>query len=131
MTLPSPSRSTGSPGFPRTGEVFWVNIPNQPNDPHQPRTAIVISPNGRNKNCNDIIVVPTTSSARFKPHPLVHVSIPAGEGGLKSESIVRCDQVTTIDKLLLGDGPLGAPISSTYREQIIKGVRRAIADLTA
>jgi mRNA interferase MazF len=127
MSLPSP---TSSPSFPKVGEVFWVNIPNQPNDPHQPRTAIVISPNGRNKSCNDIMVIPTTSSAKFKQHPLVHVSIPAGEGGLKSDSIARCDQVTTVDKSLLGSGPLGAPIGNTYQDQLIKGVRRAIADPT-
>ncbi|RTL45766.1 MAG: type II toxin-antitoxin system PemK/MazF family toxin [Candidatus Melainabacteria bacterium] len=117
--------------FPQIGEVYWVNLPNQPNDPHQPRTAIVISPNGRNKSCNDIIVVPTTSSAKFRAHPLVHVLLPAGEGGLKRNSIVRCDQVTTIDKSLLGSGALGSPIGAKYQEQIIRGVRRAIADPTA
>ena len=122
------------PSFPKAGEVFWVNIPNQPTDSHQPRTAIVISPNGRNKNknCNAIIVVPTTSSGWFKPHPLVHVSIPAGEGWrwIEERLYSPLRQVTTIDKSLLGSGPLGAPIANAYREQIIKGVRRAIADPT-
>jgi len=130
MTSRSKHQPPSRPSFPQIGEVFWVNIPNQPNDPHQPRTAIVVSPNGRNKNCNDIIVVPTTSSARFTPHPLVHIALPAGEGGIKNDSIVRCDQVTTIDKSLLGNGPLGAPISNRYRDSIVSGIRRAIADPT-
>ncbi len=119
-----------TPSFPQHGEVYWVNIPNQPNDPHQPRTAIVISTNGRNKGSNDVVVIPTTSAAQFKVHPLLHVAIPAGEGGLNSDSIARCDQVTTIDKSLLASGPLGAPINAIYRDKIVRGVRRAIGDTT-
>jgi len=116
--------------IPSNGEIWFVNIPNQPSDPHQPRTAIVISTNGRNQNASDVIVVPTTSSVNFRPHPLVHVHIPAGEGGLPKDSYARCDQVTTLDKSLLRDGPLGGPVHLSYRWKIIYAVRRAIGDTT-
>lgn len=116
--------------FPKHGEVWTVNIPNQPNDPHQPRTAIVVSTSGRNEYHNDVVVVPTTSAKTFRPHPEVHVHIPAGEGGLAKNSYARCDQVTTIDKSLLANGPLGASIHISYRWKIIEGVRRALGDTT-
>lgn len=117
-----------SPAFPQSGEVWWVKIPNQPDDPHQPRPAIVISTNGRNKGCNDVIVVPVTSSGTFRPHPIVHIHLPAGVGGLQRDSYARCDQVTTLDKSLLGSGPLGSPIDATYKWQIIDGIRRSVGD---
>lgn len=113
---------------PLQGEIWFVNIPNQPNDHHQPRTAIIVSPNGRNKRANDVIVVPTTSSQSFRPHPEVHVHIPASEGALPRDSYAKCDQVTTIDKSLLARGPLGAPIHIKYRSRILDGIRTALGD---
>lgn len=117
------------PAFPQNGEIWWVKLPNQPADPHQPRPAIIVSTNGRNKGCNDVVVVPLTSSGSFKPHPLVHIHIPKGEGGAQRDSYARCDQITTLDKSLLDPkGPLGSPIAVSYRWQIIEGVRRSIGD---
>lgn len=113
--------------FPRNGEVWLLNTPNQPNDPHQPRTAIVVSTTGRNEFASDVIVVPTTSSIG-RPHPRVHVHIPAGEGGLRKDSYARCDQITTIDKVLLERGPLGPPIHLSYRWRIVNAVRSALGD---
>ncbi len=115
---------------PLNGEVWWVRIPNQPSDPHQPRTAIIVSTNGRNKHANDVIVVPTTSSPNFKAHPHLHIRIPANEGGLARDSFAMCDRVSTIDKSLLdiSRGPLGAPIHLKYRLEIIDAVRAALGD---
>jgi mRNA-degrading endonuclease toxin of MazEF toxin-antitoxin module len=113
---------------PQNGEIWFVNIPNQPNDPHQPRTAVIVSTNGRNKAASDVIVVPTTSSKTFRPHPVVHVQLPAGEGGLPRDSYARCDQVTTIDKSLLSRGPLGLPISLQYRWKLLDAIRVSLGD---
>jgi len=117
--------------FPQNGEVWYVDLPNQPNDPHQPRTAMIVSTDGRNKSCNDVMVVPTTSSANFKPHPLVHIQIPAGEGGLPKDSIARCDQVVTLDKTFLKNGPLGGLVALKYRWKVIDGIRVALGDTRA
>ena len=115
---------------PLNGEIWWVRIPNQPNDPHQPRTAVIVSTDGRNKYANDVVVVPTTSSPNLKPHPEMHVHIPAGEGGLPKDSYAKCDQVTTIDKSLLdaATGPLGNRFHLKYRWAIVDGVRVALGD---
>ena len=117
--------------FPKHGEIWFVSIPNQPNDPHQPRPAIIIiSTNGRNKHTSDVVVVPTTSSQSFRPHPDVHIHIPAGEGGLPKASYARCDQISTIDKSLLSGGPLGAPVHLSYRWAMIAAIRRTVGDTT-
>lgn len=118
-----------TPTFPRLGEVWYVNLPNQPGYPHQPRTAIIVSPNGRNQGASDVIVVPTTS-ANIVPHPDLHVRIPKDQGGLAKDSIARCEQVTTLDKRLLVRGPLGNPIHISYRWKIIYAIRRALGDTT-
>jgi mRNA interferase MazF len=118
------------PIFPKHGEVWLVNLPNQPGDPHQPRTAIVVSTNGRNQGGSDVVVVPTTS-AKIQPHPDLHVILPAGEGGLSKDSIARCEQITTLDKRFLVRGPLGGAIHIRYSWKIIHAVRRALGDTTA
>lgn len=118
-----------SSAYPKNGEVWYVDLPNQPSDPHQPRTAIVVSTNGRNRGATDVIVVPTTS-ANIEPHPDLHVVIPKGQGGLPKDSIVRCEQVTTLDKRFLKEGPLGGSIHISYSWKILHAVRRALGDTT-
>jgi mRNA interferase MazF len=123
-----PVSKTPSAGYPQKGEVWLVNLPNQPNDTHQPRPAIIVSVNQRNKWCGDVIVVPVTSSPK-RSHPQVHVAIPAGEGGLLKDSTARCDQITTLDKSLLGRAAVGT-VSHQYSAAIIEGVRAAMGDPT-
>ncbi len=127
MTSQPPQPATAA--FPQNGEIWWVKLPGQPGDPNQPRPAIIVSTNGRNKTSNDVVVVPLTSSSSFKSHPLVHIQIPAGEGGTQRDSYARCDQITTMDKSLLDPkGPMGAPIALSHRWKIIEAVRRSIGD---
>jgi mRNA-degrading endonuclease toxin of MazEF toxin-antitoxin module len=111
---------------PQRGEVWSINIPNQPNDPHQPRTAVVVSTNARNRNLTDVIVVPTSSSLA-NPHPRIHVFLPKGEGGLSKDCYVRCEQISTIDKALLVKGPFGS-IADKYLRGIVKCIRQAVGD---
>ncbi len=42
---------------PKRGEIWYVELPNEPTDPHQPRTAIIVSRNGRNERSASVIVV--------------------------------------------------------------------------
>jgi mRNA interferase MazF len=79
------------------GEVYLAAIPNQT----KPRPAIVLTPDWLSRYALDIAVIPVTSVARAS-FP-TRVELPAGEGGLKTKSWAKCDQVTTIPKdLLLG-----------------------------
>lgn len=116
-------------GNPRRGEAWYVDLPNEPTDPHQPRTAIIVSRNGRNEKSASVIVVPTTSTITGYD---TRVFLGKGEGGLLKDSEVMCDRICTLDKQFLSKrGPLGRPIAKENLDQIVTSVRRAIGDLSA
>lgn len=112
--------------FPRKGEIFYVRIPNQPTDPHQPRIAIVVSRDSRNANASDVIVVPAFS--HVSAFADTYVSVPAKEGGMPHDSVAKCDQVTTVDKSLLAGGPLGERINQSLMWKIHYAIRRALGE---
>jgi mRNA-degrading endonuclease toxin of MazEF toxin-antitoxin module len=64
---------------PRRGEIWLVETPNMPVDPHQPRPGLVVSEDRRNRRAEHIIVVPIFSSERTGP---TRVRIRAGTGGI-------------------------------------------------
>jgi mRNA-degrading endonuclease toxin of MazEF toxin-antitoxin module len=113
--------------FPKKGEVWWVNLPNQPNDPHQPRPAVVISRDSRNAYADDYMVVPTFSNLSAMIDS--HVTIDAGQGGLPHASIAKCEQVTTIHKSFLAKGPLGERINQALMWKLHYAVRKAMGEI--
>lgn len=114
------------PGFPLKGEIWLVKIPNQPDDPHQPRPAIVVSRDVRNKVAGDLMVVPVFGEA--SGYNDSYVVIPAKEGGLAKESVAKCDQLSTISKTLLSKGPLGNRINPDLMRQMHHAIRRALGE---
>lgn len=110
---------------PEKGEIWYVNFPNQPSDPHQPRTAIIVSDDARNLYASDVMVVPTTSKTFLLDS---YVLIPEKEGGLPHRSVAKCDQVTTVDKALLVSGPLGGKINQVLMWEIHHGIRIALGE---
>jgi len=122
-----PSTSaTVHPNFPLKGEVWYVKVPNQPNDPHQPRPAIVVSRDIRNQVAADVMVVPVFGESTGYNDS--YVTVPAKEGGLTKESTAKCDQLTAISKKLLAQGPLGDRIDPALMRQIHYAVRRAMGE---
>lgn len=115
-----------APATPKKGEVWYVNIPNQPFDPDQPRTAIVVSRDSRNFAEADVMVVPTYSD--FNLYSDTHVLIPAKEGGLPHNSVAKCDQVSTVHKALFRKGPLGDRINHRLMLEIHHAIRRALGE---
>lgn len=113
--------------FPRKGEVWRVRLPNQPIDPHQPRTAIVVSRDSRNAHADDCMVVPTFSNITINVN--THVVLPSGQGGLPHESVAKCEQLTTLHKSFLVKGPLGDRINDALMWRIHHAVRRAMGEV--
>lgn len=120
--------STKAGLIPHAGEVWVVKIPNQPNDPHQPRPVVIVSTDSQNKYLTSVIAIPISSSLE-EPHPKLHVFLPKGTGGLSKDSYARCELVTTVDKSLFVKGPFDKPIDIKYRWQLIEGVRFALGDM--
>ncbi len=47
--------------------------------------------------------------------------------GIPHDSVLFCDEITTIDRDFLESGPLGPPISDDLIEQVVLAVHNAIA----
>ena len=97
-----------------------------PDDPHQPRPALVISENVRNRLRDDLIIVPLFSIGRLGP---TRVPLRTGSGGLRNDSVEFCEEITTIDRDFLVRGPLGSPVSFGLLDAIVRAVRRALGDV--
>jgi mRNA interferase MazF len=102
-----------------------VYTPGQPDDPHLPRPALVVSEDVRNAIRDDLIVVPMFSRGRLGP---TRVVIPAGAGNIPGEGILFCEEITTIDRDFLVRGPLGPPIGRYRMAEVVRAIRRAIGE---
>lgn len=114
-----------APGSPRRGEIWWVELPHQPRDPHTPRPGLVVSVDVRNRLASDVIVVPLSTNLRRLP---THVLVPAGAGGQRYDSMAQCEQIVALDKSLLVQGPLAAPVPEPLLNEIVRAIRRAVGD---
>lgn len=120
------NQPSSHPGFPQKGEVWYMQIPNQPDDPHKPRPAIIVSRDMRNQVAQDVMVVPVFGEP--SGYNDSYVTIATNEGGLTKESTAKCDQITTISKKLLGRGPLSGRINPDLMRQIHHAIRRALGE---
>lgn len=111
---------------PRRGDIWHVYLPGQPEDPHQPRPALVASTNARNYNADDVIVIPVFLEGRLGP---TRVALPAGVGGLRHDSVLFCEEITTIHRDFLANGPLGPSVPDHLLRQVIRAVCRALGEV--
>jgi mRNA-degrading endonuclease toxin of MazEF toxin-antitoxin module len=107
---------------PQQGHIYLVKIPNQPRD-GKSRPAVVVSINSINRMASHVIAVPVTSTDR--PGPF-NVALKRGDGGLQNDSTAQCDQVTTLDKTLLLQGPFSKVIPSAKLSEILDKISLAI-----
>ena len=107
----------------RRGEIYYAYTPGQPDDPHQPRPVLVISADIRNRRSDDVIVVPIFSGGRRGP---TRVPIASGVGGLSHDSVLFCEELATIDRDFLRDGPLGLPAPTTVLDRVVAAIVVAV-----
>lgn len=108
-------------GGPLRGCFYWVTIPGEPDAKRRP--ALVISVDARNRLANDVLVVPASTTLRPAP---THVRLKRGTGGVPKDSVLKCEQITTLPKHLLGGAALGGPLSVALLEDVERGILRAI-----
>src|SRR5436305_8728539 len=97
--------------FPRRGEVWLVEFPD---DPKQ-RPALIVSPDVRNELANSVLAVPITTNLRPAP---THVALARGQGGLASDSMARCENVSYLHKSRLSRGPLAEAIAPALLREV-------------
>ena len=99
-----------------------MRIPGHPLDRKQ-RPALVVSIDVRNQWAHDVIVVPFSTTLRAAP---THVFIPQGEGGLHQDSMAKCEQVTTLTKTFLIQGPFAGRASEQIMQEVEQAIMRSI-----
>lgn len=99
--------------YPRRGDVCLVALDKE-------RPAVVLSSDSLNRHSLDLCVLPISRSEHkaFSLRPKLSL----GEAGLRSESWVKCDQPTTVEKRLIIYPPLGSlsPVSLQRIEVAVK-----------
>ena len=81
------------------GDVVEVNLdPTVGTETKKTRPCVVVQNNIGNKYSRRTIIVPATDAEHVVKPFAIHVSVPAGEGGLSKASVILCDQIRAVDK---------------------------------
>lgn len=105
---------------PKRGEVYWAKLPQFPNDPHQPRPVVVVSPTRHNSRSSSIHVAPIYS--RSSGHRC-NLPVPFKSGGLNDGSVIQCNRLCSIEKSLLRGNLIG-----TLSQEVVDEVLRIGVD---
>ena len=102
--------------YPRRGDVCLLDLDKQ-------CPALVLSSDALNAHSLDICVLPisTVQHMTFS----MRVKLKAGDGGLRRDSWVKCDQPTTVEKQSVAYPPLGR-LRSESMEMVEAAVKRAL-----
>ena len=71
------------------------------------------------------MVVPIFSRGAAGP---THVRLIRGAGGIKRDSVLFCEELTTLDRDFLTHGPLGAPVDAHVLVAVIRAVRAKVSE---
>ncbi len=112
---------------PYRGDVWKVDFPNRPGDPHLPRPAVVISNDLQNEFSDAVLVIPLTDEGLFKRNKLLptHVFIARGTAGLTKDSRAMCEQIVSVDKTKLV-APLLGKMPSVIMTSLVMALRKAV-----
>ena len=72
----------------KRGSLYWARLDKR-------RPVLVISPDYRNERATDVIIVPASTTIREAP---THVVLRSGEGGVRTPTVLKCEQVTTLPR---------------------------------
>ena len=100
----------------KRGYLYWANVDKR-------RPVLVISIDARNLRSSDVLVIPCTTNLREAP---THVRLARGEGGLPRESVLKCEQITTLMRQDVDLVPLGPALGTARMAAVERGVLRAI-----
>jgi len=106
----------------RRGQIYWVQLdPTVGSEINKTRPALVVSNDSNNQVAETVTVLPITSKAKIT-RPF-EVLVPAGAGGLKTDSKAKANQIRTIDKQRLSANPLGSVLDEAILRQISSAIK--------
>jgi mRNA-degrading endonuclease toxin of MazEF toxin-antitoxin module len=86
----------------------------------------VVSVDERNEAGDDVIVIPIFTRGAVGP---THLPIQRGVGGLDRDSVLFCEEITSLAVEFLSEGPLGEPVPDALLGRVVRAVRIAIGDV--
>src|SRR5438045_839243 len=100
---------------PNRGEIWLVDLGmGRGHEQAGQRPALVVSDDAFNQGpAGLVMVVPLTSKVLKSKHIPAHIPVAPPEGGLKTPSVILCDQLRTISKDRLGKTPWGMVTAGT------------------
>lgn len=108
-------------GFPRRGEIYWVNFdPARGSEQAGKRPAVVVSNNHNNEHSPVVIVAALTTRVSTKAYPM-NVQLDPGSTALEEPSEIRCGQLMTVSKERLEHSV------ATLSEEDVRRLDRALA----
>lgn len=108
------------------GDVFTANLGKQNGAVESGiRPVLIIQNEEGNQKGHTVVVAPLTTQIR-KPHSPVHEILPKGDG-LEEDSMILCEQITTIDKAQLD--AFVCHVNEETMERVTKAVRTSTGDL--
>lgn len=110
--------------YPYQGEIYLIRALKALGDTKK-RPALIVSLNIRNQLFSSVLVVPFTSDLTSGETP-TRILVKAGEGGLLTDSLALCDNISAIRKSYLEQGAYGV-ISPESLQRIQQGIQIAIA----
>jgi mRNA-degrading endonuclease toxin of MazEF toxin-antitoxin module len=87
------------------------------------RPGLVISPDRRNERSHTVVMVPCSSIVRIGPW---HVLLRRGEGGLMVASVIKCEDIGTVEQVHVDPQALGGPISEGRLREVREAILRAL-----
>ncbi len=110
----------------RRGEVYWVNMdPTVGAEIKKSRPALVVSNNINNRHSPLVTILPITSNVT-KAYPF-EVVVNQGWGGLKQRSVIKANQIRTIDKKRISGVSLGSVMNSEIMQQVDEAIKVHLA----
>jgi mRNA interferase MazF len=103
---------------PNHGEIWLADLgTGSGHEQSGQRPVLVVSDDAFNAGLSGLVmIVPLTSKLAKSKNIPAHIRIDPPEGGLKTPSVILCDQLRTISKDRLGNAPWGTVSDATLAE---------------
>jgi len=107
----------------RRGEIYYVDwSPGRGSEQIGIRPALIIQ-NDIGNRFSPTTIVAAVSTRQRRPYPF-HVNITAQESGLPQDSMVKCEQIQTIDQTRLGR--LAGALSEQKMQEVDLALKRSM-----
>lgn len=106
----------------KRGEVYWVNMdPTVGAEIKKSRPALVVSNDINNQHSPLVTILPISSNTK-NPYPF-EVLLQQGMGGLSKASIIKANQIRTIDKKRISGSSIGPMLDIQTMQQIDQAIK--------